>query len=243
MQNKKTKIILGAIAALFVIVFAVIFVYSNKRDQKERVGQDKNIVVPAHVLSPEEEAALQGQMSEIIKSKDFNRCNELGDPTYRAVCVNNIALNFAQETQDISYCQKMDNILVTINDCERQIIFAKAVKKGDVAACYETRDAGLQKQCKESFELSFAIKKKDGGLCGKIVDPESREYCYIKILVNNNPTAVKNFDCNQFSQENSRLDCKSYLESGIGKALEDCKRFKTESFAKACALEHINGNK
>lgn len=239
MQNKKIKIIIGAIAALFVIAFAVIFVYSNKRDQKESGDQGKNIAVSVPALNPEDEAALQGQMSEIIKSKDFNRCNELGS-TYRSVCVNNIALNFAQETQDISYCQKMDNTLVTISDCERQIIFAKAVKKGDAAVCYETRDAGLQKQCRENFELLFAIKKNDGGLCGKIADPESREYCYTKILVNNNPTSVKNFDCSQFSQEKNRLDCKSYLESGIGKALEDCKRFKTELFAKACTLEHIN---
>ena len=59
---------------------------------------------------------------DIIKGGDIEKCNTIESEYEKAICINNIALNLAQETMDISYCERVDNKLVSRDECERQII-------------------------------------------------------------------------------------------------------------------------
>ena len=92
----------------------------------------------------DEKIRLQEQVAEIIKTKDFSLCDEMKDKVYFTVCNNNIALNLAQERSDLSYCQKIDNTLVLIEECERQVIFKKSLLKENIEVCDETQNHKLK---------------------------------------------------------------------------------------------------
>jgi len=104
----KTKLVYWSMA-LILILLAIFFYYfiSKKQpiDQPISVEQLQQILETAPAAEPEANAELQlqEQAGAIIKTKDFNRCDEIKDEMYHTVCINNIALNLAQETQDISY--------------------------------------------------------------------------------------------------------------------------------------------
>lgn len=189
--------------------------------------------------SAEGELKLQEQAAEIIKSKDFFKCNEISNPTYRVVCINNIALNLAQETGDLSHCEKIDNKLIPQEDCERQIIFTKSVEKEDIRVCGETKNEALKKECEAGLWQSLAFKKEDSKLCENISTEYDQNYCYDNLVFNkeflNNASG---FDCGLFRDEKVQNDCNKYKKDTIGK--EGCVNLTSSLFLSHCLANNIN---
>jgi len=161
---------------------------------------------------------------------------------YHTVCINNIALNLAQETQDISYCQKIDNKLVPIRDCESQVIFKKSLDKESIAICDETKDQELQKQCRNSFWPSLALKKQDNKLCDNIQTEPEKTFCYDNYVLQKEFTQdAANFKCAEFSDKQVRLDCTSYQANSKQLTMEMCNQFKSGLFLNFCFSQTLKG--
>lgn len=164
----------------------------------------------------EKELKLQEQVSEIIKTKDFTQCDKINDATNKTVCVNNIALNLAQEKQDVSYCQKIDDKLIPRAECKWQIVSTKALEKENIEVCKEAQNKEIQTQCAANFYNSLALKKNDIEICNQLKDNEKTDNCYNTFLI------VKDF-----TRDSGKFDCLVLRGNAIQK---DCK--KVQEFIK-----------
>lgn len=243
----KTKIITLAVILFFIILAAIFYFQVLKKPeigQPLSVEQLQQMLETAPAAGPEANAEikLQEQAGAIIKTKDFNRCDEIKDEMYRTVCINNIALNLAQETQDISYCQKIDNKLVPIRDCEAQIIFQKFLDKEDINVCKETKNQELQKQCQESFWPSLALKKENIKLCDQVEIEKERNYCHDNYLFQKEFIQdAANFKCAEFFDKQVQLDCKAYQANSKQLTMETCGKFKSNLFLNFCFSHSLKG--
>lgn len=188
-----------------------------------------------------DEIKLQEQAGEIIKTKDFGRCDEIKDEMYQTVCINNIALNLAQETQDISYCQKIDDKLVSVSSCESQIIFQKSLDKEDIRVCQETQNTELQKQCQENFWPNLALKKEDIKICNNLQTEQDKNLCsdnylFQKEFITQKPAG---FDCEKFKDEQVRADCKIYKTDSVKQTPDFCAKLKSNLFLNHCFLNNL----
>lgn len=182
------------------------------------------------------ELQLQQQVADIVATKDFSQCSKVSDALYKVVCVNNIALNLAQETQDLSYCQKIDNNLVPISDCERQIIFTKSVTKGDVSVCGETNDATIKEECITGFWQERAFKEGNITLCENIIGEFHKNYCYDNYLFNKNYLGnMSGFDCRLFKDAQTKEDCLNYKK--ISSQGNMCEGLNSMLFSNHCAFK------
>jgi hypothetical protein len=227
------------IAITFLIVFLGIigFFVSKKSVSNLPVAQGVPTETEMETISPEVETKLQEQIAEIIKTKDFERCKEVNNEMYRTVCINNIALNLASETQDISYCQKIDNKLVPIETCESQIILKKSLEKEDINVCLETTNQDLQKRCQDSFWVSLAQKKEDVSVCENIKEDATKNYCHDSYLFDNEYTQNDPvlFSCDKFNDEQTKADCLLRRDILNNKTtFKSCDDFKSSLFLNYC---------
>lgn len=188
------------------------------------------------VVEVKTELELQQQVADIVATKDFSQCSKVSDLIYKVVCVNNIALNLAQETQDLSYCQKIDNNLVPISDCERQIIFTKSVTKGDVKVCEETNDAMIKEECITGYWQTKAYKEGNTALCENIGNEFGKNFCYDNYLFNT--TFLKNisgYDCRSFKDTQTQEDCKTYKKTASNGM---CEGLSSMLFTNYCAVNN-----
>lgn len=198
------------------MVIAVGLVVLRYYDFSKTVSEKKIII---NTETEGGEIKLQEQAADIIKSKDFSRCDEISDPTYKTVCVNNIAMNVAQETGDVSYCDKMDNKLVPKEDCERQAVFAKSVENEDIKVCEGATIELVRRDCENGLWQSLAFKRGDIKLCENIKTENEKNYCHDNYLLNK-----------EFAGKINKLDCNSLREV---QAQEDCRQVKKNA-AQAC---------
>ncbi len=197
--------------------------------QGQKNQQTKNLEI-------KDDLKLQEQAAEIIKSKNFDRCQEIKDNGYQKVCVNNIALNLAQEQQDLSFCQKLDNALVGIESCEREIIFKKAIDKEDIKVCGETKNSQLKKECEDKFWPDLAIKKGDINVCNDISVESAKENCINTYLLEKEFFAnAKEFDCNKFQGDQIRKDCNLFKEN-LDQGIEFCAKMTSGLFKNYCLM-------
>lgn len=182
------------------------------------------------------ELELQQQVADIVATKDFLQCSEVSDALYKVVCVNNIALNLAQETQDLSYCQKIDNNLVPISDCERQIIFTKSIVKNDVKVCEETTNTTIKEECITGYWQAKAYKEGNTALCENVSNEFGKNFCYDNYLFN---TAflknVSGYDCRSFKDAQMQEDCKIYKKTIVNGM---CENLHSMLFTNYCAINN-----
>ena len=189
-------------------------------------------------LTIEKEIEIQEQVVEIIKTSDFNKCVEVQNEIYRIACINNIALNLAQEEQDIGYCQKIDDKLMSIASCEIRVLFKKSLDQEHISICNETANKEIQQQCKDRFWPLLAVKKENIDLCQNTFTDDDKIVCidnYIfeqEFIKNEN-----NFDCKKFNAQQSVSDCRIYKEQVSNNELNDCYIFESDLFVNYCFLK------
>lgn len=234
MENKKLKIALGILFAVFVIIFASNLIYLNIRN-KSTDKKTSEVVLSETRGEPKSELQLQEQMAEIIKAKDLSGCEEIKDETYKKVCINNISMNLAQENQDISYCQKLDNSLIPISECESPIITKKSLNSENIDVCGETSDKELQKQCQNGFWPALALKKEDVNLCNNIQAENEKNLCRDQYVFQKEfIKSEDSFTCTRFSDKQIETDCGIYQKNSEKTHLANCSEFKSFIFSGLC---------
>lgn len=212
---------------VFILSFLIFFYFFEKERKQVITGK----------LTQEQEMELQERASEIIKTNDFGKCQEIENEMYRTVCINNIALNLAREKQDVSYCQKLDDKLISVAGCERGIVLNKSLEKEDINICLEAENNEIKKECQESFWQNLAFKKGDIRFCDNISDEEKKIFCRDSYLFGAEfVKSASGFDCEKFQLLEAESDCRIYKENISAKKDADCKVFKSNLFLNYCLL-------
>ena len=193
-------------------------------------------------LTPAQELALQEQIAPLIKAGDMAACNQVQNALYRAVCIDNIAMSKAQQTQDISWCQYLDSNLVSIESCEQPILFAKAAQTGDETVCSETQDKTLQDECRSNFFILLASKEQNPNICDRQTDPTKADQCWNEFYVRKSLTATtspaKSLDCSVFRGSAVQADCsslkKAFSTNNPQTFSNACQSQKTTVFRQIC---------
>jgi len=225
MKSYKPNFIIIIFIILLILASISIFIYFNypklfKTKNPIPLLNEDSVLTPKKEINSEEnqketknekvaeELKLQEQTAEIIKTNNYNECDKIEDAMYKKVCINNIALKLAEETLDISHCQKLDNELVPRDDCERNVIASKSIKNDDISACLETKNQELQAQCQDNYYIQLSQKKDDIGICEQASAKEIKDLCYNTYLINKNFSADKdNFDCSTLRGIDEQADC------------------------------------
>jgi len=223
---KKPIFYLIIIIAILFVVFGFVYYYL------EIVQKDIT------TLTQKQEIEIQDQVSEIIKTNDFDKCVEVQNEIYRTACVNNIALNLAQEKQDISYCQKIDDKLMSIASCETRVLFKKSLDQEHISICNETANKEIQQQCKDRFWPLLAVKKENIDLCQNVFIDDDKAVCVDNYIFQKEFISNENdFDCTEFDTQQSKSDCKIYKEKALNNTLNDCYIFESDLFINYCFLK------
>ena len=235
--SSKLKFILLIFLGVLILFFVGLLYFYREPVLNFIFKPDGQSNIQTGPLTAEEEIKLQEKAAEIIKTGDFDKCQEIENQIYRTVCINNIALNLAQEKQDISYCQKLDDELVSIAGCERQVLFTKSQDKEDINVCNETKNSEIQKECQESFWPSLALNKKDINLCNNITVEQEKNSCRDNYLFKQEFTkSESDFDCQRFYSQQVKSDCQIYKENILNKKSIACNIFESDLFLNYCQL-------
>jgi hypothetical protein len=164
-------------------------------------------------------------------------CESIGNDMYRKVCINNIALNKAQETNDITYCRHIDNELIPRADCERQVVNTLSLEKEDQAICDQATDTEVKTQCKESYHLALALKKNDASLCAQAANPANcTDYFYLQQFTQD-PAKVS---CDAFSTPEAQADCATIKAGDTATDQQSFMRFcqakESDLFTSLCSM-------
>lgn len=233
-------------ATLVIAVLSAMFLFDitpKDRSGKQPTKQDST-------LSPEQEVKLQEQIAPLIKAGDMKACESVSSDMYRKVCINNIALNKANETKNIEYCQYLDNELIERASCERQILMQKSIETENKAVCSETKDEKLKQECEESFLFGMAQKKNDPKLCDQSSDKTKADQCWNgyhaqSMTMPTSDGKPKETDCDLFRGDEVKADCQAFTAAqktnDQQKLMEICRNQKSQVFVMTCMMMNQKG--
>lgn len=242
MDQEKIKPIAYAVAGLVILALVATVSWSPIRNLfPKKTGlspaSQKSLKASLADENKSDEQKLQERVSAIVAGKDFGRCNEIQDEMYRKVCINNIALNLAQEKQDASYCQKMDGKLMSVADCESQVVPQKALEQQDVKICQEAETSEIQTACYENFWLDSALQKSDIKLCENLATSQEKDICFDRYLFQKEFFENSgDFQCNKFRQQQVQADCKTYQSNFSDAKFNPCQKLKSREFSAYCSM-------
>lgn len=230
------KYALIALAVTLVLVtLSALFFFDTETDNSN--GQPKQEVS----LTPEQELKLQEQIAPLIKAGDMAACDQVQNDMYKKVCINNIALNKAEETKDIAYCQHLDNELITRADCERQVVSILSLEREDISVCDTATDTNVRTQCRDNFAISLAMKKDDSAVCDQSANPAQCKDLFHLQQFMQDPTKVS---CDSFSTPEAQADCAALkplaTETDPQKLAEFCQNKQSELFSQLCLMMGVN---
>lgn len=235
--NRTNLILIGLIVLL--IISAAFFALRYYSKHKAAPPERNFLTESMDSLSDDDKVKYQKQAAVLIAKKDFSLCDSIKDDLYKTVCANNIALKLAEETQDIGYCQKMDDKMIPREECERPIIFAKSLDKEDISACLETKNEGLQQQCQNQFYTQLSIKKQDTSVCDR-APQERKDYCFnnFQITTKNFYKNKDSFDCAVLRGDDVQVDCQNIKKESASESFKDnCRSIiKTDLFYPYCLM-------
>jgi len=157
-SEEKKKILYGAGAA--VLVIAAFFI-------------TRTSIFPQGQSEGEWRAAQEGNVAAIVQGGNFEACgridytNENG-VDYRSVCVNNVALKKAQETLDISWCEKLDDRSLSRAECRKSVIYKKLLEERKIEVCELFTEEEERNICRDAYWQAEAAYAGDARLCEKV---------------------------------------------------------------------------
>ena len=238
-KNWKSKsvllLIIVCIIGLLLIVFIFFKIFSINFNESENL-QTEATTTPLTTIV---EKQLQEQIAPLIASGDMSACDSITDKTYKTVCINNIALNQAEKTGDIKYCQYLDNVMIPRTQCEYQVVFKKSIDKDDIGVCMEATDVEIQKYCTGSFVERLAMAKNDITLCDQATDANYCRGNFALVALMQNPAKA---DCSLFEKTDEQAECMVFKELFVNvnpdrqKMVNICQTVKTAPFKQICAM-------
>jgi len=196
-ENKKGKTMKYIVTVLVVLGLLSVLLYAM-----DKYGKKAPTTIPSIA-------------NEIIKAEDLEKCDSIDDETYPTVCRNNIYLNKATRTGDVSLCANMDGKMITQAICEMQVVNQASVAKEDISICDGASDQDVRASCRASFYTALAIKKDDNSVCATAPDKTGRDFCY-------NTLALQGINPLEFLQGGA--DCASFR----GDAAGDCRAIQED---------------
>jgi len=162
------------------------------------------------------ELALQQQASSIVATGDYAGCDAISDEMYHAVCINNIALNLAQETGDVSHCQKLDGNLLSIAGCERDILIPQIQQGKSIDICEGATTEESKNLCKDNFYMNTAIRENSPEICSSISDAQLSLVCEDTANVFGilQTGSIKDVNCDNLAYGPHKNEC-NLLKKGI----------------------------
>ncbi len=232
-------IIIGLIAVFYFYrdtLFSDVF-QGRQEQASEKEGKRTET---SEKLSAKEEQKVQKEMDEIVAEGDLEKCDGIKSEVYKKACRNNIYLNKAETENDAAYCREMDGELVSVEYCERKIVFAKSVKNEDISACREAGTKEIREQCEQNYVGMLAIQKEDVGFCQQAEDQEVIKACedtyYFYHDFSVNP---QGFNCLNFSNGEMQEDCRTYQSNVNSGKADSCESLEIMIFQKFC-LDSLN---
>lgn len=192
------------VCVAFVVVASLFYVYSSP--QNNSLGK----------LSIEDEIALQESVAGIVKTKNIETCLGVKDEMYRAVCRNNVALRLAEETLNVSYCEYLDDILVSKASCQQGVVFKKSIKEEDVNVCGLLPDPKLQQVCRNEFWINPSVLTgKDVSFCEVAQAGSEQLLCKdAHVFYSQFVYAPIGFDCRKFLDDGAQKSCVALQDEG-----------------------------
>lgn len=204
MQNEKTTNTFArtAVAGVAVLVVAAgVFIYLEHPEWFSAITHDAAW-----------RAAQEKSVADIIAAGDIGACDGVSYASsdgmaYDAVCRNNIAWNQALKTLDVVWCQKLDDKLMLVADCERAVVFEKMRATKNAAACDSASTPVVKNSCLLSFWLGEAETAGRADLCYNMADSIVKQACFDSFIFDNLTQKPLTLDCNLASR-NLQNDCK-----------------------------------
>lgn len=229
-------IIMGSALVLFVFFIGALAIINKHSSTPATLPTPTpEAVTEEDTLTPEAELALQEQIAPLIQAGDMTACEQVQDEMYKKVCINNIALNKASETSDISYCQYIDNELIPRADCEHQVVSTLSLEKEEQAICDQATDETVKTQCKETYHLALALKKNDATLCAQATNPAQCTDSFSLQQFMQDPSQVA---CTTFSTPEAQADCTALKAAATDQQafLQFCQEKQSELFTPLCMM-------
>ncbi len=246
MQNKRNLLLLiGGSLMVLVVFFLIGLTIFTSNDPVPSSTPSTIKTEKQTVLTTEEELVLQEQITPLIKAGDMKACGQVQNDMYRKVCINNIALNKANETKDISYCQNIDGELLSKDACEQGVLFTKSVETKNVAICAEASNPQLKEQCETAYYPSLALKEQNPAACDQHPDKAKANECWNGFLAQKFTSGEK-VECSNFRGEDVQADCSALIQMQEGTAFEvmrsTCAGQKTNTFIQICMMLGFSPN-
>lgn len=221
----KNKLYLGfAIVSVFFFIFGIIFFDS---------ALEKDSKTDSHFSKVNDSGAVKQSKINVSEISGYSECENLDDEIFRTECMNNITLNLAEENKDISYCQKLDNELVSISECERNIVFSYSVYDEDISMCNDLENESFVFECRENYYYATASLKSDPKICLNIENDILKESCYNSVVFDRG-----NYSCSDFLGDDYKNDCELY--NGLDEGNADCDQFSSDLFRNLCSYKFKN---
>ncbi len=219
---------------LFLISFIQLSMQSKSQDSFIEIVEINNqVVIPVEDNVELGEIELQQQVAVLIKSKDFSSCSQVDDNLYKKVCVNNIALNLAYEKLDITYCQKLDDELVSIDDCVSTVAFQGAIENNDITFCKDIIDDELQKDCEVSFYQQMSIIDENVALCDNL-EEDLRVNCVNSYYLQTEfAVDLDNFACSKLIGDDLQSDCEIMKNAESNFSCSSLKSYEVSSYCQS----------
>jgi len=237
MNNKKHLILL--IFGLVAIFVASTFFYY--RDQEPKIDpsifSDRNKALEyADRIKVIKDKGVQDQiLAAIIETGEIDRCTVaagviVGGVDYETVCRNNIALSQAIQTQDISFCSKLDDTLMSRADCRSQVLLSKAVDSNNITGCLGASSAE-KLNCETSFWFYRAVEEKKINYCENWPKDQIGN-CQTRYSIRLIQTSPEEVACGILSEKNDCETTKRIINEGSKR--EGCSLVNHPGWRMAC---------
>ncbi|OGF73836.1 hypothetical protein A3J56_00450 [Candidatus Giovannonibacteria bacterium RIFCSPHIGHO2_02_FULL_46_20] len=178
-------------------------------------------------------AEVQEQTAEVIKQGDIAKCDSFDGKIiegvdYGTVCRNNVSINLATQNLDPSYCDKLDETMMNINDCKRTVIQKKVQETKDVATCDLWSDQSERSACINFYWRSKAVQSDNTTFCDNATDNDAKTLCIDDVFVERLISKSDSVQCTSFPTT-LRNDCVAYKEAQTK---------QTKTVSQQCAYTH-----
>lgn len=179
-------------------------------------------------------------VADVIAAGDIEQCAKargmvIGGDDWEKVCKNNIALQQAGRTLELSQCDKLDGDFMEPEACKRGVIYKTMVRNPNGAFCLSLGEGALSDFCHTLHWTESAIAKNDMGFCDNHQDSARIARCRDEFFVDGLVFGRKEVSCDVFS-EALRAGCLAYTgekhssEDGVSACLTTGNR----SFEQIC---------
>ena len=177
-ESKGARFTLYMLAIIgFTVIYAA-YLTSLESIEKHNVGDANVEQVP--IVTTDERQILD-DIAGYIGTSDLDRCQSIDSEELAVVCVNNIAYDLAIKNSDIKWCSYLDDEMLRVDDCEREILLNNALEQLDTSVCEMASSESVRDDCTTAVLYQKALSEMDKEVCTLIPYEWQRNNCIQEI--------------------------------------------------------------